>query len=196
MSTRRLFFAFWPDDAMREALSVAVDGAMKAVRGGRPVPLGNLHVTLAFLGSVPETSLDHLIGLAREVSGVGEPAGATIDMRLDRIEHWRRAEILCAAATRMPARAEEFSGTLKSALVAADFRPDLKPFRAHVTLARQVQRAPPDLVMPAVTWSFGEFALIESRTLPEGSSYSIVASWALCGSSVGVAVVSRDVDRC
>jgi len=181
MSTRRLFFALWPNESMREALSAAVDGAMKAVRGGRPVPLSNLHVTLAFLGSVPEPSLAHLIERARQVSGVGEPSSATIDMRLDRIEHWRRAELLCAAANRMPARAEELSSALKAALVAADFRPDLKPFRAHVTLARQVRRAPPDFGMPAVTWSFGEFALIESRTLPEGSSYSVVDSWALCG---------------
>ncbi|HEY2590105.1 MAG TPA: RNA 2',3'-cyclic phosphodiesterase [Steroidobacteraceae bacterium] len=184
MSTRRLFFAFWPSGAMREALSAAIDGAMKAVHVGRPVPLGNLHVTLAFLGSVPEASLDRLVERAREVSGVGGP-GAPIEMRFDRIEHWPRAEILCAAASRMPARAEELSGALKSALVAADFRPDLKPFRAHVTLARQVRRAPYDLGMPAVTWSFGAFALIESRTLPEGSSYSVVGSWALCSGAKG-----------
>ncbi|MGH8218299.1 MAG: 2'-5' RNA ligase family protein [Steroidobacteraceae bacterium] len=195
MSTRRLFFALWPDQTMREALFAAIDGAaVGAVREGRPVPLANLHVTLAFLGSVPEAALASLIELAREVAvarsgegrGVGaatrvsERSSAAIAMRLDRIEHWRRAEILCAAASRMPAGAEELSDALKSTLVAAGFRPDLKPFRAHVTLARQVRRAPANPGMQAVTWSFGEFALIESRTLPEGSSYSTVASWALC----------------
>jgi RNA 2',3'-cyclic 3'-phosphodiesterase len=177
MSTRRLFFALWPDPAMRAALSAGIDAAMRAVCGGRPVPLANLHVTLAFLGSVPEDSLAALLELARKLAHVGE----AITVTLDTIEHWRRAEILCAAASAMPARAEELSGALKSALAAAGFRPDLKPFRAHVTLARQVRRAPADLGMPAVTWSFEEFALIESRTLPQGSSYSLVASWALCG---------------
>ena len=178
MSTHRLFFALWPDQAMRESVSVAVDGAMRAVRGGRPVPLPNLHVTLAFLGSVPEASLARLRELAREVT-----PSVAIEMRLDRIEHWRRAEILCAAASEMPVGAEKLSGVLKTALMASDFRPDLKPFRAHVTLARQVRRVPPDLAMPMVTWRFREFALVESRTLPEGPSYSIVESWVLGGAS-------------
>lgn len=184
MSTRRLFFALWPDHGMREALAAAVDEAVSALRGGRPVPLPNLHVTLAFLGSVPEASLPRLLELATRVGGAAPadgPSSGSIEMRLDRIEHWRRAEILCAAASEMPAGAEELSGVLRSALVAGDFRPDLKPFRAHVTLARQVRRAPPDLRMPAVTWRFREFALIESCTLPEGASYSIVESWALDG---------------
>lgn len=180
MSTRRLFFALWPDPSMRESLSVAVAGAMKRLREARPVPKANLHVTLAFLGSVPEASLGALLELARDVSRRVAPARA-IAMHLDAIEHWRRAEILCAAASRMPPGAEELSGTLRSALLAAAFAPDLKPFRAHVTIARRVRRAPRDLAMTAVTWSFDEFALIESRPLPEGSSYSIVGSWALCG---------------
>lgn len=187
MSARRLFFALWPDQAMREALSAAVEGAIQAARGGRPVPLANLHVTLAFLGSVPESSVARLLEVARDVANGedsnGDEASGAIAMRLDTIEHWRGAEILCAAASRMPPGAQELSGGLKSALLAAEFHPDLKPFRAHVTLARQVRRAPRGLGMPVVTWTFREFALIESRTLPEGSSYSVVASWILGGAA-------------
>ena len=191
MRTRRLFFALWPDEASREALAAAVDGVIQAASGGRPVPRTNLHVTLAFLGPVPEDAFGRLLELARGIAGTGDAArvdeAARLDgrpsraivMRLDRIEHWRRAEILCAAASEMPAGADALAGALKSALVAAKFRPDLKPFRAHVTLARQVRRAPPNLGMPVVTWTFREFALIESRTLPEGSSYSVVDSWVL-----------------
>ncbi|HYL02781.1 MAG TPA: 2'-5' RNA ligase family protein, partial [Steroidobacteraceae bacterium] len=57
--TRRLFFALWPDAAQRTVLAHAV---RKAVRncGGRPVPAESLHVTLAFLGSVPESRMAEL----------------------------------------------------------------------------------------------------------------------------------------
>jgi len=204
MNTRRLFFALWPDQAMREALAAAVRDAMSALRGGRPVPLENLHVTLAFLGSVPEASLPVLAELARELSR--QPGSARerytaagrFEVTLDTIEYWRRAQLLCAAASREPAGTAALAAELRAALSAAGFRSDLKPFRAHVTLARQVRhvspdmrkrrdvgappgvRTPTDRRMPPVTWTFDEFALVESRTLPEGSSYSIVGSWALC----------------
>jgi 2'-5' RNA ligase len=178
---RRLFFALWPDRRMREALSAAVHATMIALPGGRPVPVENLHVTLAFLGGVPEASLPALLELARNVAPRAEPMLLT----LDTIDYWRRAQVLCAAASREPAGAAAFAEGLKSALCAAGFRPDLKPFRAHVTLARQVRRAPPDAAMPPVPWSFDEFALVESRTLAEGSSYSVLESWTLCGAARG-----------
>jgi len=204
MSTRRLFFALWPEEPMREALAAAVGGAIAAMHGCRPVPLANLHVTLAFLGAVPEAALGALTELAGEVSrrpalahpapgptdavggmpadhGHGQLAHSALEIQLDTIEHWRRAEILCAAASRMPAAAEELSRTLRTTLLAGGFHPDLKPFRAHVTLARHIRRAPRDLGMPVVTWSFDEFALIESRTHPEGPTYSVVDSWVLGG---------------
>src|SRR5579883_616458 len=62
--TRRLFFALWPDEAMREAMVQAIREPVRA-SGGRPVHAGNLHVTLAFLGAVPERRLTELAEAAR-----------------------------------------------------------------------------------------------------------------------------------
>ena len=62
---------------------------------------------------------------------------------------------------------------------AAGFSPDLKPFRAHVTVARKVARAARSSEMRRVLWSFDAFALIESRTLPGGPVYSVVESFVL-----------------
>ena len=46
----RLFFALWPDEALRQQL--AVYPPMLKGCGGRLVVQDNLHITLAFLGSV------------------------------------------------------------------------------------------------------------------------------------------------
>ncbi|HTW39181.1 MAG TPA: RNA 2',3'-cyclic phosphodiesterase [Steroidobacteraceae bacterium] len=173
---RRLFFALWPSAAMQEALASAARRTIESLRSGRPVPRGNLHLTLAFLGSVPESSVEVLEDAARRLDRAG-----AVTITFDAIEYWARAEILCAAARSAPQVAAAFAQTLKQALLSNGFAPDLKPFRPHVTLARQVRQRPSECALAQVSWTFGEFALMESRSSPEGSLYSVVASWPLYG---------------
>jgi 2'-5' RNA ligase len=58
--------------------------------------------------------------------------------------------------------------------------PQIKPFRVHVTLARKVPHGSHEHTVQSVLWSFTDCALIESRTGPGGSLYSILGSWSLC----------------
>lgn len=174
--TRRLFFALWPGDPDRAALTRATAPALEALRG-RLVPTENHHLTLAFLGSVPDERVADVRAIGGRVAQ-GMPAGTRIEIDLDRLEHWRKPELVVAEAD-APATAVALAQVLKEALTAAGFAPDLKPFRAHVTLARKVSRASPGLRMNSVRWSFGSLALVESRTLPSGSLYSVLESWPL-----------------
>jgi len=189
--TRRLFFALWPDAGQRAAL---VHATRKAVRssGGRPVPEESLHVTLAFLGSVPERRVAELQAIARRVAEAPE-AGAPMLVSFDRLVHWTKPRILCAldaegsagfeaagaprvgALAGAPALAE----SLKGETTARGFSPDLKPFHAHVTVARKVAHAPAAQPLRPVPWTFDAFALIESRTEPTGPVYSVIESYLL-----------------
>jgi 2'-5' RNA ligase len=185
----RLFFALWPSASMQAEL---VDAAAEALRaaGGRAIPQGNLHATLAFLGSVPRARFDDLGTVAGNVAASWRPSTSArnpaddssrappIVLHFDGTEYWRRPEILVAHASQVPQTATDLAQVLKEALVAGGFSPDLKPFRAHVTLARHVQRVR-DAAMSPVTWSFDSFALVASQTAPSGSSYSVVQTWAL-----------------
>jgi 2'-5' RNA ligase len=170
--TARLFFALWPDEAVREAL---VRETRKAVRasGGRPVPPENLHATLVFLGSVPIHKIDALRAIAARISS------EAFALEVDRLEHWAKPQVLCASATNTPAPAADLARTLRDDLLDAGFAPDVKPFRAHVTLARKVGRVARLLSMRPVAWRCADFALVESRTEPSGSLYSRIASWPL-----------------
>ena len=182
--TRRLFFALWPDAQQRGALNSATRQCVSSC-GGRPVPVQSVHVTLAFLGAVPEGRVPELDRIARRVADAFPARAQPLLLTFDRLVHWARPQTLCALGTEEPAAdtdaasAPALAATLKNETVAAGFSPDLKPFRAHVTVARKVAQAPSALALQPVLWRFDAFALIESRTDPAGPVYSVIESYSL-----------------
>jgi len=194
--TRRLFFALWPDDRMRAAMAQATQEAAQA-SGGRRVSLENLHVTLAFLGSVPQRRLPELAAIARRVaasipdedpSPPHEPPA--VELVFEHLEYWRAAHILCAAPARPPPGVAALARRLQERLTESGFAPGektsrstgsniAKPFRPHVTLARKAVRHPRSMAMEAVTWSFVELVLVASKTHPEGAVYRVLESFTM-----------------
>lgn len=183
---RRLFFAFWPDEPARAAL---VHATRKAVRhsGGRPVAEHNLHTTLLFLGSVGESRVSEVATIGARAAA--ETLGAHGEYPLspafvfDRIELWQKAHVLVATASGSPdgghSIANALVGILQRETGSAGFAPDLKPFRPHVTLARKVAFLKTVLRMEPVEWRFAGFALLESRTDPDGPVYTVLQSYPL-----------------
>jgi 2'-5' RNA ligase len=180
---RRLFFALWPDEPQRRALEHA---AAKAVRhsGGRPVPLSNLHVTLAFLGSVAAARVPELQRIARDqAAALVQDAPATLTFA--RLAHWKEARILCALAAEEAPSARALAAALQEASAAIGLSPDRKPFQPHVTLARKVLRTSAMPRLRPVVWHFDAFALIDSRTEPGGPVYSVIDSYPLVAPDKG-----------
>lgn len=175
----RLFFALWPDAPMQAALS---DAVFESVResGGRPVPAGNYHLTLAFLGSVLRERLPLLSEIATRCATHLKVAQPGIVITLDRVEHWRRPHILCATAHGVPLGVTPLVRSLKRALTAEGFALDAKnPFRSHVTVARKVNKPLEPRQVAPVTWTFGEIALVQSLTSSDGSLYTVLGRYSL-----------------
>ncbi len=176
--TRRVFFALWPSADERQALARATHQAA-AASGGRPVPETSLHATPAFLGSVPAARLEELGGLARQVAGELAAAARPPPWRFETLAHWARPRVLVALAREEP-RAQALAARLKDLTAAAGFRPDLKLFQAHVTVARKVEHASAAAArLRPVEWRCDAFALIDSRTEAAGPVYSVVESYPL-----------------
>ena len=180
---RRLFFALWPNEAQRAALARAT-AKIARHSGGRPVPESNLHVTLAFLGSVPESRVAELRRIATRTGEEFPRAALPLVLTLEALAHWSKPQVLTVLERQEthaadPGPVTALAARLTTETAAAGFSPDLKPFRAHVTVARKVSRAPRVSAMRKVEWSFDAFALVESRTLAEGPVYSVVESYPL-----------------
>ncbi len=95
---RRVFFALWPDDLTRSALSRATRRAVQEC-SGRPIAKDRLHLTLAFLGELtPER-----FALARGVPPI--PVGE-FELTLDAVGRMARVahSVACAARAAAGAR--------------------------------------------------------------------------------------------
>jgi RNA 2',3'-cyclic 3'-phosphodiesterase len=175
----RLFFALWPSAAEQQALARAT-AACTTASPGRLIPGANLHVTLAFLGNVAAACLPQLRALGLQTSAAWPDGAQALQLQFRTVEHWARPQILCATADPQSVRgAGALAGRIRQAAVAAGFLPDLKPFHAHVTVARKVVHAPAQQRMPAVTWRPDAFALVASVTAAAGSLYSVVETYPL-----------------
>ena len=172
----RLFFASWPTDEEREALD-AVLPRLEWASGGRRVPTPNYHLTFAFLGTVAATRLAAVREAAAEVRS---PAAV---IALDRIEYWQKPRVLCLVASETPPAVRALVQELWQVLARLGFKPDVRPFRAHVTLARKVERPPASHPVSPVAWPVGRLALVESIGTPDGPAYTPLAFWPLISSS-------------
>ena len=167
-SRRRLFFAFWPDPPQQATLAEATRRAVER-SGGQRVPPENLHITLVFLGSVPESEIVQVETIAAKVAQDVSPEPALV--ALDVLDYWKKPRVVCLT-TQQPANAQalRIADLLTARLTTAGFAPDTRPYRPHVTLARKAPRGSMDTLQPLL-WTFRAFSLIESHTGPSGSVY-------------------------
>lgn len=176
----RLFFALWPDPALRKALSVATRDAVAQVEGNR-VPPGNLHVTLAFLGMVPGRRFVDLLAIG------GRDLWPRVELDFDRIEYWPKPKVLVAMPGAAPATGLAMVEGLWRSLEPLGFTREARPWWPHLTLVRKVTRPPPrgrELRLsgqPARDPGSWKLALVESLTHPEGARYKPLADWPLKG---------------
>ena len=171
----RLFFALWPSPTHREALATAT-AAVVAQVDGQAVPKANFHVTLAFLGSVPEGAVRRLIEIG------GEGGYPVLDLDFDRVEYWPRPKVLVTMPGQVPAAGAEMVDRLWERIVPLGIEREHRPWRPHLTLVRRVRRLPLDGPALAVVrlptagssarWSL---ALVESLTQTDGVHYRPLA---------------------
>jgi 2'-5' RNA ligase len=166
-----VFFALWPDEATRSALSRATRAAVQA-SGGQPVAKDRLHTTVAFLGELTAAG----VAAARSVPPI--EVGA-FELALDAIGVWPDSRVLWLAPRSLPPELEELEARLWERLAALGFEAEDRVYRPHVTLARRAR--PVDAEITPVLWRVEDLALVES--FPSGRSvhYEVLERWPLDG---------------
>ena len=168
-SSRRLFFALWPNAAERAAMA-AWQPPLRELCGGRVMLPDTLHATLVFLGDVVEHRLEALRLAAQEVSGNG------FELNLTRTHYWGHNHIVYAAPEAVPPPLAELVGELEHNLRKHRFHFERRPYKPHVTMLRHAQWSDADLPpMPAVRWQISDFVLVQSLSDEQGARYEVLA---------------------
>ncbi|HUQ23643.1 MAG TPA: RNA 2',3'-cyclic phosphodiesterase [Gaiellaceae bacterium] len=167
----RLFLALQlPDDTVRGI----AEWQQQELRG-RIVPAGNLHVTLAFLGSRPAAELDSICGVLEEEAA----AAASPQLADARYRETRTVGML--AFSDATGNGAVLAARLHERLLALGvYEPEPRAWLPHVTVLRYRERpglspAPPEL--PVVTPS--DAAAFVSRLHPSGAVYEVLESFPL-----------------
>ena len=169
----RVFFALWPDAATRTCIANAA-AALRLTGGARPIPRDNFHLTLAFVGEVPNSG----IAVLQQIGRNQRAAGCTI--KLDAYEHWPEPQVVAAVARKTPQALLDLWLCLRRDLALQPDPNHRRPrWRAHVTLARKVVQAPVLQAMSPSCWSPRSFSLIRSDTSGAHSVYTVVDTWPL-----------------
>lgn len=167
----RLFYALWPAPSVRERLAQAA--AALDLREGRATREENLHLTLLFVGQVDDATCRAL----RHDSAAESRTAFTLEIAAT--GWWRASRVAWLAPTECPAALVALVGSLRARARSHGCTLESREFNAHVTVAREVRRAPRATGSIAVTWPVSDYVLVSSQTAPAGSSYTVLARWPL-----------------
>ena len=180
----RTFISVELPDEVREKISGAVEALKKVNAAVKWVEPKNLHITLKFLGEVPEGEIDNLKdrvaeavkgkkSFPAEFSGVGTfPEG-------------RKPRVIWAGTAKGGKEQEEIAASLEKALSKAGFREEERGFKPHITIGRVKEGKNLDALLGEIEKMKGkpfggmmveDINLMKSRLSPKGPIYEEVKS--------------------
>jgi len=179
----RAFLAVALPPEARACASQAVEELRRALHADvRWVPPENHHLTLKFLGEIPEDRIDALVARAGAKCASVAPFEVAL-AGFGAFPSAREARVLWLGVARGGAALAKLARKLDSAARVAGAERERRPFAAHLTLGRlreparvEIERlAPPT----SVAWSVSEVVLYESRLAPDGARHVPLAHLAL-----------------
>ena len=162
---KRLFFALWPDDAVRQAISQAYLTSSYAQNEGRSVIPQNLHLTLHFLGNVSLETCECVSHAASKVRF------KSFNLKLDNFGFFIKPKVFWMGVTDIPKPLMQLYNDLGENLKACDYQMEKRVFTPHVSLKRKVNTFEINERPRPVNWLVNQFALVESTPTENGVSY-------------------------
>lgn len=185
MQLNRLFFALWPDEAVRRNCHEAArELKVRLHPGGYASAAERYHLTLLFLGD--QVSPAHE---ARALQAARLVQAPPFTLTLDQAGSFRSARKVpwWLGARRPPAELAALHERLRDAMLRADAPVERMRFAPHLTVMRADRPLPPTAIAP-IEWRVDDFVLIRSRLDLQPVAYEILGRWPLAGVAASDAV--------
>jgi RNA 2',3'-cyclic 3'-phosphodiesterase len=179
----RLFIAVEPPEPVRRRLAaMALELRRAAGRAAdeiRWVPAENVHLTLQFLGAVPEERLAAVEGAVRAAAAAARPISLEVK-GAGGCPNARRPRVVWAGIAGDVAAVGALVADLGRRLAPLGFPPEDRPFSAHLTLGRAREgRGAPGIAGALASaaeaggtpWRAVDVVLFESHLSPKGPRY-------------------------
>ncbi|HEX7047527.1 MAG TPA: RNA 2',3'-cyclic phosphodiesterase [Gammaproteobacteria bacterium] len=170
--SQRLFFALWPDEQTREAIDRFTRTAVEEC-GGTAIAPENFHMTLRFVGNADAGAMSRMRKAAERVRT--EP----LRFKLDQLGFWAEPAVFWLGCRKAPDPLLRLVVNLNTEMGSEGFLVETRPFKPHVTLARNAHHAPQTELRQPVEWSSDKFVLVGSRTDEQGATYTVLEEWPL-----------------
>lgn len=164
MSSKTVFFALWPDNRQRDRLRDVINSVARTVEG-RAVDRREWHVTLVYVGDVPDEQIPDLLERAGRIPV--EP----FHLSFDKLEFWARPRIACIVAPTIPAELQSLISALHSIVQDFGVIPNDRTYRPHITVARNARTFATERLAQRATTEWSGFELMESISVPGGTTY-------------------------
>jgi 2'-5' RNA ligase len=180
----RAFIAIIPPSALQQTIAEIRQVFPHLSLPWRWIPPDHIHLTLRFLGNVPDESVISLLQ-AIEQASQGQTAFPLRARMLGCFPHPARPRVLWVGLDDPSQALERLNERLRTALLPLGFPPENRPFHPHLTLARVQNKSPLDQPLAVLQTyqnrDFGEFLvthihLVKSQLQRGGSLYTILRS--------------------
>ncbi|MGB8599192.1 MAG: RNA 2',3'-cyclic phosphodiesterase [Burkholderiales bacterium] len=166
-SSRRVFFALWPDKALQFRLA-EIASSLQPQCGGKPVPAHNIHCTLVFIGETDQENIPRLIDAANSIRP------ESFSLQLSKVGAFRNSKVVWIAPVLIQPQLTLLVNDLQNALWQAGFRFDNKPFVPHITLMRKAGWLEQAALGEFIDWQVKGFALVQSQAETRGMQYEVL----------------------
>ena len=156
----RVFIAAEPSAEIRNA-AAAAGRSLEGCGRLSPVNTGLMHITLKFLGEIPDTSLEKV---RTALDSIKESSLLPYTLSVSGVSTFGRPPRVIKADIRDGGASAKLAAEIEKRLTAAGFPKEDKPFSPHLTLAR-VREAGPQLAAKTAALKTAEFGCCEIREI-------------------------------